>query len=100
MSSVKPPCRRQAEREAAAAAAVPADEPWRERLQRLALRAFMKARAAVPFTSGCASADQQSICAMNARLCEQPLFMVTSPKFDCRRGPMDAALSSSIEADV
>ena len=36
--------RRQAEREAAAAAAVPADEPLLNRLQRLALRAFVKAR--------------------------------------------------------
>ena len=40
------PCRRQAEREAAAAAAVPADEPWQDRLRRLAIRAFVKACAA------------------------------------------------------
>jgi hypothetical protein len=36
--------RRQAEREAAAAAEVPADEPLQDRLRRLALRAFVKAR--------------------------------------------------------
>ena len=36
--------RRQAEADAAAAAAVPADEPLRDRLQRLALRAFVKVR--------------------------------------------------------